>query len=304
MTALPTQRGQNSGASALGQSISLFGSIVQPFVSALGVLYIFGLLLINIDLARYRVVNLDLARPEYVLAGLLWVLAIVPSGVIWLACLHSARERTRRREFGLGIVFAVLGLFTAISFPAGMLTAFSGASAAGVFWPIFLSHVTTFVVNVGLLSIAVAVGGLPPTSTAEIAQLDRSARLLLGAVLALGMTVAFVVLLGAYATFSYPYLPKMMGGGRKPFVELMLSSSATKQWDALNIPISPDRMTVGPLVLLFESQQVLVVTQRTARVWPIPLELPRPAIALERGRVAAVIYTDAAPPSIIIKAAP
>ena len=260
----------------------------------MGVLYIFGLLIINIDLARYQVVNLDLARPEYVVAGLLWVLVIGPASVIWLVCLHSARDRARRREFGLSVLFTISGLVLAIPFPAAVLAAVSGQSGAT-----FSNHVLTLTVNLGALSVVAIWFGGPLASAISAPQADRSVRLLSGAVLVLGATLVFLLLLVSYATFSFPYLPKMIGGGRKPFVEVMLSGDAPKQWDALNVPISPDRMTIGPVVLLFEAQHVLVITQRPARAWPIPPERRLNAVAIERGRVVAVTYKNAPPASMI-----
>jgi hypothetical protein len=194
-------------------------------------------------------------------------------------------------------MFSIMsGFVLAIPVPAAVLTALSG-TPAGPLGSTFSNHVVTCAVNLIVLS-GVVIVLIGPLNTAIAATQDRSVHLLYGAVLALVGTLAFLLLLIAYTTFSFPYLPKMIGGGRKPFVELMLSGDAPKQWDALNLPISPDRMTIGPVVLLFEAQHVLVVTQRTARAWPM-VERRRPAVAIERGRVVAVSYEHALPTSMI-----
>jgi hypothetical protein len=41
-------------------------------------LYAIGLLIVNADLASFGLVSLHLARPEYVLAGVLWAFLSVP----------------------------------------------------------------------------------------------------------------------------------------------------------------------------------------------------------------------------------
>jgi hypothetical protein len=194
----------------------------------------------------------------------------------------------------LSVLFTISGLVLAIPFPAAVLAAVSGQSGAT-----FSNHVLTLTVNLGALSVVAIWFGGPLASAISAPQADRSVRLLSGAVLVLGATLVFLLLLVSYATFSFPYLPKMIGGGRKPFVEVMLSGDAPKQWDALNVPISPDRMTIGPVVLLFEAQHVLVITQRPARAWPIPPERRLNAVAIERGRVVAVTYKNAPPASMI-----
>jgi hypothetical protein len=54
-------------------------------VIILGVLYSVGLVIINVDLGRYGLVNLNLARPEYILAGVLWLflsLATIGAGQV------------------------------------------------------------------------------------------------------------------------------------------------------------------------------------------------------------------------------
>jgi len=57
--------------------------------ATLAVLYAVGLLIVNVDLGRHGVVAVDLARPEYIMVGLLWAILqlftiAVILFVIWL----------------------------------------------------------------------------------------------------------------------------------------------------------------------------------------------------------------------------
>ena len=51
-------------------------------IAGIGGLYTVGLLIVNIDLGSYGVFNLDLARPEYVMAGALWVFTVLPFSLL------------------------------------------------------------------------------------------------------------------------------------------------------------------------------------------------------------------------------
>lgn len=62
-------------------------------VVGIGALYAIGLLIVNIELGRYGVISLDLARPEYVMVGTLWLFLTIPT----TAALHVAVESFRRR---------------------------------------------------------------------------------------------------------------------------------------------------------------------------------------------------------------
>jgi len=58
--------------------------LAVSFATAMGVLYAVGVLIVNLDLGRYGVVAVDLARPEYVMVGLLWtVLVTLTIAVLW-----------------------------------------------------------------------------------------------------------------------------------------------------------------------------------------------------------------------------
>jgi hypothetical protein len=48
------------------------GDAFRPWVVLTGGLYTIGLLIVNLDLGRYGIVTLELARTEYVMAGALW----------------------------------------------------------------------------------------------------------------------------------------------------------------------------------------------------------------------------------------
>src|ERR1019366_7381252 len=58
--------------------------LVVDFATAIAAFYAIGLLIVNLDLGRYGLVAVDLARPEYVVVGLLWtILVTLTIAAIW-----------------------------------------------------------------------------------------------------------------------------------------------------------------------------------------------------------------------------
>ena len=70
---------------------SRFGFVI------LGGLYTVGLLIVNIDLARYGLLSLDLGRAEYVMAGALWCFLIVATIAGIDYCTNSIKIKRAHR---------------------------------------------------------------------------------------------------------------------------------------------------------------------------------------------------------------
>jgi len=71
-------------------AMARFSAAARMIVFIVGGLYALGLLIVTVDLSRYCIVHLDLARPEYVLAGALWVVVILAPTVA--SVLRSAQR--------------------------------------------------------------------------------------------------------------------------------------------------------------------------------------------------------------------
>jgi hypothetical protein len=81
-----------------------FSEAARVIVFIVGALYVLGLLIVTVDLSRYGIVHLDLARPEYVLSGALWVVVVLAPVVASVFGLLNAREFVRQRSSkGLGL---------------------------------------------------------------------------------------------------------------------------------------------------------------------------------------------------------
>src|SRR5438552_2903440 len=87
---------EKTATQADGSAIGAYvAQLAQVSIVGLGVLYAIGLLVVNLDLARHGVVNLDLARPEYVMAGGLWLFMALLTAWGLYAGVTFARDRWR-----------------------------------------------------------------------------------------------------------------------------------------------------------------------------------------------------------------
>jgi hypothetical protein len=94
------------------ESESMLGELSGRIALFIGTLYTIGLIIVDVDLARYGIVNAELARPEYIVVGGLWLLLSASAAAV----IESPRA-SRRRESRIGffkhlsVGIAYLGIF-------------------------------------------------------------------------------------------------------------------------------------------------------------------------------------------------
>jgi hypothetical protein len=79
-----------------GEIFSLLGDFTRVSVFVVGLFYVAGLLIKNVDLGRMEIVDLDLARPEYILIGATWFVLIVTPTILYLwarEIVHRSRKQ-------------------------------------------------------------------------------------------------------------------------------------------------------------------------------------------------------------------
>jgi len=80
-------------------------------VGIAAIAYAIGVLLVSFDLAKYKVSNFSLARPQYVLAGAVWLVStVVAVGLPFLAALLTKFGDFQRRGRFARIYFAVVAV--------------------------------------------------------------------------------------------------------------------------------------------------------------------------------------------------
>ena len=95
-----------------------------------------------------------------------------------------------------------------------------------------------------------------------------------------------------YATQVYPIIPKRLGGGIKPIVQMVLSETPKLDWNLVGGLKGEDGKTVGPVALLSETGEMFIVRHfDPSDGWTFfPDSKAHPAIGVNKKLVSAVVY--------------
>jgi hypothetical protein len=261
--------------------------IAQLGALAVGIVYMIGVLIVNLNLGQYGIISLDLARPEYALAGALW--AFLTLAALW--GVQSSLAVFRRFRWDRPGQWVLLGMAVVFSWFAPVLIALGGSGYSpgtdAPWWVRYASGLLLVITGasvyrIGRICMALSKDPLPLLDAAT-GQLDRMFSI---------VPFSFVVLLGLYAAVVYPDIPREVGGGRRPTVEVVLAEATPIDWKAAGVPFSADTKTAGPVMLLLDTPGSLVVvrpeTWREREFFRIATSAR--VIALDRKLVAAVVY--------------
>src|SRR5574337_723194 len=95
-------------AEKVGSLSELAQSLARLVVVVIAGLYAVGLLIVNINQAQYGLVRLDLGRPEYIMAGVLWGSFVIISTLFGLP---AARTSSHWARFTLGTFSIIIPCF-------------------------------------------------------------------------------------------------------------------------------------------------------------------------------------------------
>jgi hypothetical protein len=256
----------------------------QASIVGLGLWYAIGLVIVNIDLGRHGVVNLDLARPEYVMAGGLWLFMTLIAGWGLYAGATFARDRWRESYTRL-LIWSWKPIFFVCVVPFSILYAFRYADAQEFSWtPLLLGYVAVE------LNAALVVGVVGQVR--ELRAKPLSAALIHEVPTLLFQNVPTMLLfLAMYAGIVYPNVPKEFGGGRKPVIYVFLTEMPPVHWSALGYPTVASSRMVGPVSLIQETTGQIVV----APVEPKFGEWKFGSIGVDKRIISTVLYSGPKP---------
>lgn len=257
---------------SLREATRSFAGLILFFISAA---YVLGIVIVNIDLGRYGLTALDLARPEYVMAGTLWCLLFAPPVVLislypYLRAL--ARVLTRAEETALVVGAGV----TAIGIPQIVL-------AVALPGYVSMPYSTQLLYSLSILLVVLPLGLIGLYGTRTILRMPREPI----PVVRLGFLVFAIMVatmtLPGYATHLFPRLRREFGGGRKPIVQVHLKNPPDFPADVVAVV---DEKRLGPAALLLDTGSTLVIASwdRAAQ------KVNGPALAIDKNAVSAITY--------------
>jgi hypothetical protein len=205
------------------------------------------------------VVSLELYRPEYVLVGLLWTfLLLLPlivysetTGVLFIGKWVFFKDSPVSFP-----IFFLVGFYLSLSlFMQFISDDFGILTLKGLipFFVIVFSMVAFFSLNSGDFRSFLEQFGFRRVTTPSPPP-KRSDFVSVSWVL-LQMLLSLIL----YSIFVFPHLQREFGGGKPPEVELVLSAGTKLPWSADGLPMSNDGLTIGPVLLLMETEKTVVV---------------------------------------------
>jgi hypothetical protein len=239
-----------------GIDASLIPNIGRLGITAVGVLYVVGVLIVNFDLSRSGFVTLNLLRAEYVLAGALWTFltlaawsaqAVVGSSAQHMVTAGASFQNVlalilRVGAYPVVVIFLLHTLSREPTFQYGILLM--------MFWIVFFN--------------ALAISGLVESCHSAFSEEPVTLttfwrrRPFPGATPTFSFVI-FLLSLGLYAEFVFPRMPAKFGGGQRSIVQLLLKSPLDEQLRSLTLPWSCDGRWLGPVSLVTRSDAALVV---------------------------------------------
>jgi len=265
---------------------AVFGAVSRHAISAIGALYAAGLLIVNADLAYFGLVSLDLARPEYVLVGALWAFISLPlqlAGTLTAFSLTARRARGFRLTLGRVIVF----FFFALLLPLVMVHVIAdlGSPNSQPFTILRMAAVG------GNGAMVIAAGYILRTLHAASQTEPQQRGVVQTSLLALSgfaVVLLLIVNLTVYSILLYPEFPKRLGGGRKPYVLVVLTEPHAVHSE---LPLSKDGRVVGPVAVLLETgNAVAVIGYDDVRVEQQGVHYNVSAVSIEKKHISGLIY--------------
>jgi len=259
--------------------------IVRLVVALVAVVYIVGLLIVNLHFRRFDLTSFGLVRSEYGLAGTLWLVVVLVSHGFAQLCRSgwsSVRDAGHERRWLKATWHFVMMLLTAIAFLIWSFDVLTDSVTSFRSWHMWIVVLTILFVSV---TPNVLIRSIKQAAIAWSS--DPDAELPIRALIAQVLT--FVASLGIYATFAYPAFPAAYGGGRLLLVRVVL----TPEGYAIATRSGFSRDEIGiPAALVADTAEWLVIAPPDAAT-PVTLR-SKPTLRLRHDVVRAIVSEEEA----------
>jgi hypothetical protein len=253
----------NESVNPLKNDTNTLADVSKLLALAVGVFYTLGLLIVNLNLARYGILSLELYRPEYVLVGALWTFLLLLPFIVWsqtTGVLFVAKRSFFKDSPISRPIFFLVGFYLSLSlFMEFISDDFGILTLKGLIpFTVFLfSVVAFFSLNVRDFKPFLAQFGIhrvaspsPPPDRPDFVHIPT-------------VLLQMLCCLIAYSMLVFPHLRREFGGGKPTEIELVLSEKTKLPWATDGLPVSSDGLTIGPALLLMETDKTVVITNVT-----------------------------------------
>jgi len=250
---------EDSNNSARADSLRQISSILLGVAS---LCFVIGLLIVNIRLVRYGIYSVSFARTEYILVGAscLFMLAFVRVVSSYgVSTAKSAGHALLGRNYILASAKAIASILFLVFVPVLALLFLCNFSLDILRWNIWIMLAILFLGNhwmdeiySGLLGIGDPDNRNPNNGSAANNRASRLIDILLP-------LLYFAMWLTLYAYYVYPNVSPAVGGGYRDKVLLAPTKMGKAVFRTMGLPFAADSMIVGPIEILTESQDEVVL---------------------------------------------
>lgn len=231
-------------------------------IGATGACFALGLLIVNIRLGKYGVYSSEFVRTEYVIVGAAFVVLVTVAAVAAHYAFVEAEgsiDLWRGSNWKRGCLRFILAFVALVAVPTYVLQILSAGRLQSVNWRAWIALLILLSVYLWLRQLRDHLSQLWKLASIPVESRDKKIILMRSEALAWAF-INLLVLIGFYATFVYPDLSPVYGGGYRDPVVLVPTSRGSEVGASVGLPILPDK-TIGPVELLTESDKELIVVR-------------------------------------------
>lgn len=267
------ERGQNqSRLSKLSAARETAETIARFGFALVGWCYVVGLMILNLHLGQYGVVNLNFLQVEYVLAGALWTGLVGYTYAFFYYAIWAVRStyeewKGEGRRLGLALKtgLMIIGLPGFLFYAVTLLS----GNELGLITLLFATE--SALPTLAVLGILAGTAVMFPLLSEDIQSLLQSVtngqasagrdatRRRAIFFLPFYRIIALLPLLTLYALYAYPRFLPAWGGGKKQVVEFIAKSGHTSTFASMGLRVGSENRKVEPLEVIFESSDFFTV---------------------------------------------
>ena len=242
--------------------VELLRQISSVFLGIAGLCFVIGLLIVNIRLVRYGIYSSGFIRTEYILVGAfcIFILAFMRVAMSFgISIAKNAWDALLKRSYVLASAKLILSIPFLILMPIFALLFLCSFNLDLLSWNIWVMLGILFIGNhymdelySGLLSIG---DHVKKSSDQENGANNRTSQLI-----DIFLPLLYLIIwLTLYANYVYPNISPAMGGGHRDKVLVAPTQAGIVIFRNIGFPFSSDSLSVGPIEILTESQDEIVL---------------------------------------------
>ena len=227
--------------------------------------YVAGLLILNLHLAQFGVLTLNILQVQYMMTGALWIFLIgfvycfLVYPVYGVKNIYDEWKQGLRLSPALQVVMVIgspaILVYVLEFFSGFQLGVLKGSTGLPLLIAVAILGLTAFLFSFMREDLQVLEGRIIEQASDNVKLSMRWGSLLFG----MHRIVLIIGCISTYALLVFPKFSSALGGGRQQRVEFVVSIDHIATVNSIGLQVSPELRRVGPLEVIFESSDFFVL---------------------------------------------